>query len=91
MVAILEDTDVKEGGMITFYASANDGSVAKCEFIDMDHALYGWLTLIASEEFTFRMITKKQFERRTKNKNGFRKVLSMKGEIDIVGYFTEIL
>lgn len=83
--------------MITFYGSANDGSICKCEFINMLYSTYGWLALVMDDEYSYKMITKKQFYRKKGKKTGTRITLRWNGENKvlwrprIVGYYTKIL
>jgi hypothetical protein len=83
--------------MITFYASANNGDICKCEFISMLYATYGWLALVMdNDKYSYKIITKKQFYRRKGKKIGTRITLRWNGENQvlwrprIVGYYTKI-
>lgn len=70
--------------MITYYVAEKGGELCKCEFKNITHALYGYLTLISSEEFKFRLIKKRVYDRR--KENGFMRTLIYHG--NIVGYYT---
>lgn len=49
--------------MITYYVAERGGELCKCEFINMKWAIVGWLTLVMSEEFKFRIIKKKVYDK----------------------------
>lgn len=74
--------------MITYYMAEKGGELCKCEFINVTQALFGYLTLIQSEEFEYRMIEKEEFE--SNSKTAFRRTLCDTETGKVVGYYTVI-
>jgi hypothetical protein len=47
---------------VKFFSKASDGSFAECIFKNMDYALYGWLSLLEDEKFTYEIISEEEFK-----------------------------
>ena len=76
--------------MITFYAADKKGEVCKCEFIDMVHAMYGWLSLVSSDFSTYHLIKKSHYDKSRKKRRDRRPLylFDAKKGYKIVGYYS---
>ncbi len=74
--------------MITFYAyEPSKREYCKCEFINMIFAMYGWLSLVSSHEFKFRLIDKSIYHK-VKRKERKTPLFLFEASDKPVGYYT---